>query len=98
MIAAAAAASGIAAAQTPPVAARKNRIKQSAMRVNFAPGTPFEDMCRIASRLGCKGFDLVSTQDWPTLRKYWSLIPTMGPIALMTINDRHAAQGNSRSA
>src|ERR1700674_1654943 len=72
------AAASVAAAQTPPAAARKGRIKQSAMRVNFDPKMPFEDMCREAARLGIKGMDLIGAQDWPTLRKY-GLIPTMGP-------------------
>ena len=48
------------------------------MRANFDPKMPFEDMCREAARLGCKGMDLIGVQDWPTLRKY-GLIPTMGP-------------------
>jgi hydroxypyruvate isomerase len=37
---------------------------------------PFEDVCREAARLGCKGFDLVPAQNWPILKKY-GLIPTM---------------------
>jgi hydroxypyruvate isomerase len=73
------AAAGIAAAQAPSQSAipRKGRIKQSAMRVNFDPKMPFEDMCRIAANAGCKGFDLIAPQDWPALRKY-GLTPSMG--------------------
>jgi hydroxypyruvate isomerase len=67
---------GVAAGQTAPAIQRKGRIKQAAMRVNFAPGMPFDDMCREAARLGCHGFDFIAPQDWPTLRKY-GLIPTM---------------------
>ena len=33
------------------------------MRVNFDPKLPFDDMCRIAAGLGCKGFDLIGKQD-----------------------------------
>ena len=39
---------------------------------------PFEDTCREAARLGCKGYDLEGPDDWPTLKKY-GLIPTMYP-------------------
>jgi hydroxypyruvate isomerase len=36
----------------------------------------FEDTCREAARLGCKGYDLAPAQQWPVLKKY-GLIPTM---------------------
>jgi hydroxypyruvate isomerase len=87
-ITAAAAAAATALAQTPPSAPvqRKGRIKQCAMRVNFDPKMPFDDMCRIAAGLGCEGFDLIGKQDWPTLRKY-GLIPTMANSAPVTIAD-----------
>ncbi len=39
---------------------------------------PFEDTCREAARLGCKGYDLRGPADWPMLKKY-GLIPTMYP-------------------
>jgi hydroxypyruvate isomerase len=61
------AASGLPA-QTP--AARKGRIKQGVMRVNFDPKLSFEEMCRIASQAGCTGFDLAGNNDWPILKKY----------------------------
>ena len=67
-----------ASAQTPEPAKHTGRLKQCAMRVNFSPQMPFEEMCREAARLGIYGFDLIAVQDWPTLRKY-GLIPTMGP-------------------
>lgn len=69
---------GAAAAQTETSAHRTGRLKQCAMRVNFNPQMPFEDVCREAARLGIHGFDLIGVQDWPVLRKY-GLIPTMGP-------------------
>ena len=69
---------GAAAAQTTAPAKHTGRLKQSAMRVNFSPQMPFEDMYREAAKLGVHGFDLIAVQDWPTLRKY-GLIPTMGP-------------------
>ena len=67
-----------AAAQTTAPAKHPGRLKQCAMRVNFSPQMPFEEMCREAARLGVYGFDLIAPQDWPTLRKY-GLMPTMGP-------------------
>lgn len=79
---------GIAAAQSRQVAPvpHKGRLKQCAMRVNFDPKMPFDDMCREAARLGIQGFDLVPSQDWPTLRKY-GLIPTMAGPGGVTIQD-----------
>jgi hydroxypyruvate isomerase len=73
-------------AQSPAAVSRKGRLKQCAMRVNFDPKMPFDDMCREAARLGCKGFDLIGPQDWPTLRKY-GLISTMAPAGSVTIRD-----------
>ena len=70
--------SAAAAAQAQTSAKSTGRLKQCAMRVNFNPQMPLEDMCREAARLGIYGFDLIGVQDWPTLRKY-GLIPTMGP-------------------
>jgi hydroxypyruvate isomerase len=67
-----------AAAQAQAPAKHAGRLKQCAMRVNFNPQMPFEEMCREAARLGAYGFDLIAVQDWPTLRKY-GLTPTMGP-------------------
>jgi len=71
-------AASVAAAQTSPAVPHKGRLKQSAMRVNFDPKMPFEEMCNEAARLGIRGMDLIPIQDWPTLRKY-GLVPSMGP-------------------
>ena len=77
---------GIAAAVQAPTTlkvARRGRIKQAAMRTNFDPKMPFDDMCREVARLGGFGFDLIPPNDWPTLKKY-GLVPTMsgaGPVA-----------------
>src|ERR1700736_4420258 len=57
---------------------RKGRMKQCVTRGVFGRGMSFEDTCREAARLGCKGYDLIGPQDWPTLKKY-GLIPTMHP-------------------
>jgi hydroxypyruvate isomerase len=73
--AATAAVSG-ASAQTPAPVSRKGRLKQCVTRGVFDSKMPFEDACREAARLGCKGFDLVPAQNWPILKKY-GLIPTM---------------------
>ncbi len=74
-LAATSVAANVTSAQRGP-AARKGRLKQSVMRVNFAPDTPFEEMCSTAVRLGFDGFDLTGAQDWPILKKY-GLTPTL---------------------
>jgi len=61
-----------ALAQTP----RKGRLKQCVTAGVFSRNTPFEEQCRTAAELGCVGFDLVQTRDWPALKKS-GLIPTM---------------------
>jgi hydroxypyruvate isomerase len=61
-------------------------MKQSAMAVNFSPGTSMDDMCRAAVRAGCQGFDLAEPTDWPTLRKY-GLIPSTAPRNGYTVED-----------
>jgi hydroxypyruvate isomerase len=87
------AAAGVAAAaavraQPPAAVARKSRIKQALMRVNFGAGSKltFDDMCREAARAGFHGFDLVGPQDWPTLKKH-GLVCTMAPAMGVTIRD-----------
>ena len=72
------AAAGFAPAQTK---ARKWRLKQSVTRGCFnakKSGMTLDDMCREAARLGLKGFDLISPEEWPTLKKY-GLVPAMCP-------------------
>jgi hydroxypyruvate isomerase len=68
----------LASAQTDTPVQRKGRLKQCVTRGVFGRGMPFEDQCRHAARLGCKGFDLIGPQDWPMLKKY-GLVPTMYP-------------------
>lgn len=88
-IGAAAAAGAAGARQAPPaIVTRKGRVKQALMRVVFGAGTKmsFDDMCREAARLGCHGFDLIASQDWPTLKKY-GLTCTMAPAMGVTIRD-----------
>jgi len=65
-----------ALAQTP--VQRKGHFKQGVTRGVFGRGMPFEDSCREAARLGCKGYDLIGPADWPTLKKY-GLTPSMYP-------------------
>jgi hydroxypyruvate isomerase len=62
----------------PPSVARKGRLKQCVTSGVFARNTPLDDMAREAARLGCKGFDLIGPDDWPTLKKH-GLVPTMYP-------------------
>jgi hydroxypyruvate isomerase len=58
--------------------ARKGKLKQCVTRGVFAKSMPFEETCREAARLGCKGYDLQGPENWATLKKY-GLIPTMYP-------------------
>lgn len=67
-----------AAGQTESAVERKGRLKQCVTQLVFGPNISFEDGCREAARLGCKGYDLVEPADWPTLKKH-GLIPTMYP-------------------
>ena len=66
----------------------KVRLKQGLMRVNFGASTKlsFDDMCRVAAKIGFKGFDLIAPEDWPTLRKH-GLVPTMAGAGPVTFQD-----------
>lgn len=66
------------AAQSPTPVPRKGRLKQCITRGVFGRNMSFEDTCREAAGLGCKGYDLIGPADWPTLKKY-GLLPTMYP-------------------
>ena len=57
---------------------RHGKLKQCVTRGVFARSMPFEETCREAARLGCKGYDLEGPDNWPALKKY-GLIPTMYP-------------------
>src|SRR5258706_5073966 len=61
-----------------PKVSRKGTLKPVGSGGVFGGNMPFEDRCRDAARLGCVGFDLIGSKDWPTLKKY-GLIPTMYP-------------------
>ena len=65
-----------AAAQT--AAEHKGRLKQCVTRGVFGRSMSFEETCRVAAELGCKGYDLIGPGEWPILKKY-GLIPTMYP-------------------
>jgi hydroxypyruvate isomerase len=65
-----------AAAHAAETVQRKGRLKQGVTRGVFGRNMEFEDMCKLAARLGCKGFDLNGPKDWPVIKKY-GLIPTM---------------------
>jgi hydroxypyruvate isomerase len=69
-------AASAAAAQTAEQSTR--RLKQCVTRGVFGRSMSFEETCRVAAGLGCKGYDLIGPADWPTLKKY-GLIPTMYP-------------------
>lgn len=76
--AAGALAGSAAQAQDDKPVVRKGRLKQCVTRGVFGRGMDFEETCKQAARLGCKGYDLIGPKDWPTLKKY-GLIPTMYP-------------------
>lgn len=67
-----------AQAPAPAPVKRTGRMKQGVTRGVFGRNMPFEDQCREAARLGCKGFDLIAPADWPILKKY-GLTPSMYP-------------------
>jgi len=69
-------AASAAAAQT--AVERKGRLKQCVTRGVFGRSVSFEETCRLAADMGCKGYDLIGPGDWPMLKKY-GLIPTMCP-------------------
>ena len=71
-------ATAASAQTTQAIVQRKGRLKQSVTRGVFGRGIPFEDSCREAARLGCKGYDLIEPADWPVLKKY-GLVPAMYP-------------------
>jgi hydroxypyruvate isomerase len=73
-IAGAAAASPMARGQTAPL---KGRLKQSACRWCYR-NISLDDLAREGARIGLKGIDLISHEDWPVVQKY-GLIPTMTP-------------------
>jgi hydroxypyruvate isomerase len=54
------------------------RLKQGVTAGVFDPKLSFEEKCKLAAELGCKGFDLVKPEDWPVLKKY-GLTPSMSP-------------------
>jgi hydroxypyruvate isomerase len=66
------AASAMAAQTTEP----KGRLKQCVTQGVFGRTMSFEDGCRMAAEMGCKGYDLIGPEQWPILKKY-GLIPTM---------------------
>lgn len=88
-----AAAAPVLAARFPalaPAAELKGRLKQSVTRGVFGRGVPLEQACQTCEKFGIKGFDLISIQDWPILKKY-GMIPTMVPGAMQLTdgtNDR----------
>src|SRR5579872_6405990 len=69
-------AASAAAAQT--TVEHKQRLKQCVTRGVFGRGADFEETCRIAAGMGCKGYDLIGPEQWPVLKKY-GLLPTMYP-------------------
>jgi hydroxypyruvate isomerase len=71
-------AENIQAQTAPPPVQRKGHLKQSVTAGVFGRGMVFEDTCREAARLGCKGYDLIGPAQWPILKKY-GLTPAMYP-------------------
>ncbi|MBS1823812.1 MAG: TIM barrel protein [Acidobacteria bacterium] len=73
-------AASLALAATPAATAapRKGRLKQSVTRGVFGRGNKLsmDDMARKAAEMGVTGFDLVTPEDFPVLKKY-GLVPAM---------------------
>jgi hydroxypyruvate isomerase len=68
---------GAASAGIAQTAQLKGRLKQAVTRGCFGKlSKDVEEMCKIASRLGVKGFDLVGPPEYPVLKKY-GIVPTM---------------------
>ncbi len=78
------AALGVAQTQTPPPAGN-GRLKQSVSRWCY-PKQSLDDLCREAVRIGLKGIDLVTPEEWPTIQKY-GLVPSMTAKGAGTIPD-----------
>src|SRR6185312_4798452 len=60
---------------------RQGRLKQGLWKINWGQGTTvsFDEMCTVAAVMGAYGFDVIPSQDWPTLRRH-GLNPLMvGP-------------------
>ena len=51
-------------------AATKGNIRHSVVTWCFEPHWSFDELCKNASRLGCKSVELSSPANWPTLKKY----------------------------
>jgi len=73
--AATAALTSLRAAQAP--SPLKGRLKQSATLGCFGKlRSDIEEVCKLASRVGLKGLDLVGPKEYPVMKKY-GLVPTM---------------------
>ena len=68
----------LAAAPAASAAPRKGRLKQSVTRGVFGRGNKLtmDEMARKAAEMGVAGFDLVTPEDFPILKKY-GLVPAM---------------------
>jgi hydroxypyruvate isomerase len=75
-------ASADAAADTAPGG---GRLKQSVSRWCYRE-TSLDDLCKQAVRIGLKGIDLVTPEEWPTIQKY-GLVPSMTAKGAGTIPD-----------
>src|SRR5208283_2074048 len=74
----AAVAAPLAAAPTAQPIVRKGRMKQGVTIGVFPARMSFMESCRVAARLGVKGYDLRGPADWPVLKRF-GLVPTMYP-------------------
>jgi hydroxypyruvate isomerase len=61
------------------------RLKQSVSRWCYK-STSLDDLCKNAVRIGLKGIDLVTPEEWPTIQKY-GLVPSMTAKGAGTIPD-----------
>ena len=51
-------------------AATKGNILHSLVTWCFEPHWRFDELCRIASQLGCKSVELCPPANWPTVKKH----------------------------
>src|SRR5260370_36829300 len=85
-----------------PSALRKGRLKQGVTRGVFGRGVSLDDCCRRAASLGIQGFDLMTPEDWATVKKY-GLVPSMAsgaggtiPVALNRIENHARIEASMR--
>ncbi|HOW69133.1 MAG TPA: TIM barrel protein [Phycisphaerae bacterium] len=71
------------AANEPPAAKPKGRIRQSVSRWCYNGKLSYEDLCKHAARIGYQAIDLIGPDEWATAKKFGltaSMVPGAGSI------------------